>query len=149
MAKFLTLLGGFAALLGLIVFITLNPATKISLLVSDNPHPPIVAASVDTDQDDVSGILPSALLLSTTTTLIRATVIDGSAPKQSTDAATQFEQLPLVMQREIKQLSGREIPNATATEVMPGVFLIPADAGPKVVSVAVINDDGSVSIHEY
>ncbi len=63
--------------------------------------------------------------------------------------AAQFETLPTDMQQEIKQLSGRYNENVEAIEVAPGVFMMPPDKSVRVVPVAVMNQDGTVSIHEY
>lgn len=72
-----------------------------------------------------------------------------SLPAISDNPAAEFDNLPEKMQEEIKQLSGRNNKNIQPIEVEPGVFLIPAGKGVNVVPVAVINDDGTVSIHEY
>jgi hypothetical protein len=65
------------------------------------------------------------------------------------NSAVHFNNLPKEMQDQIKQLNGRNNKNAKPIEVEPGVFLIPAGKGVNSVPVAVINEDGTVSIHEY
>jgi hypothetical protein len=66
-------------------------------------------------------------------------VLDGAGIK--------FDSLPSEMQEEITQLSGRDEVNTVVNEVSPGVFLM--SKGPRVVPVAVMNEDGTVTIHEY
>jgi hypothetical protein len=61
--------------------------------------------------------------------------------------APNIKLLPLAQQQEIKRLSGRDNPDSNIIEVQPGVFLM--TDGPKVVPVAVVNADGSVTVHEY
>lgn len=65
------------------------------------------------------------------------------------NSAAKLDNLPKEIQDEIKQLSGRYNNNVQPIEVEPGVFLIPAGKGVNVVPVAVINDDGTISTHEY
>lgn len=72
-----------------------------------------------------------------------------STPVIAGNSAAQFDKLPKAMQEQIKQLSGRNNPNVQPIEVEPGVFLIPAGKGVNVVPVAVVNEDGTVSTHEY
>jgi len=57
--------------------------------------------------------------------------------------------LPLAMQQQVKELSGRSHKNIQPIEVEPGVFMIPAGKGVQVVSVAVMNEDGTLSISEH
>lgn len=63
--------------------------------------------------------------------------------------AAQFDNLPIEMQEEIKRLSGRYNKDVHPIEIEPGVFMMPHDKGVRVVPVAVINEDGTVSTHEY
>jgi outer membrane receptor protein involved in Fe transport len=64
-----------------------------------------------------------------------------------TKSAPNIKLLPLAQQQEIKRLSGRDNPDSNIVEVQPGVFLM--TDGPKVVPVAIMNADGSVTVHEY
>ena len=68
------------------------------------------------------------------------------------NSAADFRRLPIPMQQEIKALTGRDNEQNSAyesVEVKPGVVAVLSKNGPRVVPVAVINPDGSVSIHEY
>jgi hypothetical protein len=72
--------------------------------------------------------------------------------KEIANSATDFDKLPLEQQQEIIELSGRESDvgkSYQTMEVAPGVVAVMANNGPKVVPVAVINEDGTVSIHEH
>ena len=63
--------------------------------------------------------------------------------------AAQFSNLPQEMQNEIKKLNGRNNQNLQPVEIQPGVFIIPKNKGVKVVPIAVMNKDGTVSTYEY
>ncbi|MBU2862318.1 hypothetical protein KO489_00530 [Reinekea forsetii] len=73
----------------------------------------------------------------------------GTATKLSAAEpnAKKIETLPVAMQQEIQSLSGRDNSATTLVETQPGVFLM--TNGPRTVPVAVINEDGTVTIHEY
>ncbi len=72
-----------------------------------------------------------------------------TTPATTGNPAANFEALPVAMQQDIRQLSGRDQAQRTPVEIKPGVFLLAAGQGPRVVPVAVMNEDGTVSIHEY
>lgn len=67
----------------------------------------------------------------------------------SDNPAAQFNNLPQEMQEEIKILSGRYNKNIHPIEVEPGVFMLPPNKAIRVVPVAVMNKDGTVSTYEY
>jgi hypothetical protein len=71
------------------------------------------------------------------------------AQDETANSAAQFDALPPAMQAEIKQLSGRYNENVQPIEAKPGVFILPPEQSVRVVPVAVMNEDGTVSIYEY
>lgn len=60
-----------------------------------------------------------------------------------------FESLSLEIQDEILRLSNRPDQPGVPIEVSPGLFKLPSTHVPKIVPVAVINEDGSISITEF
>ena len=80
---------------------------------------------------------------------VRSMVVIGTATNTSAAEpdAKRIETLPVAMQQEIQSLSGRDNSATTVVETQPSVFLM--TNGPRTVPVAVINEDGTVTIHEY
>lgn len=126
------------------------------------PHGTVSSSLIDKQKEihEVKSINQHSEHLHTTHTVDEKLVTNGPSdhseeathvhsPETASNSAAQFNKLPKEMQKEIKQLSGRNNPNIQPIEVEPGVFLIPAGKGVNVVPVAVINDDGTLSIHEY
>lgn len=69
----------------------------------------------------------------------------------SANPAADLQRLPIPMQQQIKELTSRDELNRTyqTIEVEPGIVAVMINNGPRVVPVAVMNEDGTVSIHEY
>ena len=119
------------------VQMTANDPAKSA--IQENANAPLLtkqradpAASIKTDPDSPSK-LPSA----------------QTQPVIKANPAAQFDNLPEAMQQQIKTLRGRDNYDVQPIEVKPGVFIMPPDKNVRVVPVAVMNEDGTVSIHEY
>lgn len=102
-----------------------------------------------TDEREAAPIVTS-IPLESSTQVVTASLLDTTSnfeiavkPMKATDISS----LPKEMQQEIRTLSGRNDSANVISEVSPGVFL--NSGGPRVVPVAVINSDGTVSTHEY
>ncbi len=81
-----------------------------------------------------------------------STPVAHSEVGRGPNSAARFFDLPMEQQQEILELSGRNSDSEEdydIQEVEPGVFSVLKKNGPRVVPVAVMNDDGTVSIHEY
>ena len=148
MKKILLVMIGFTFFISVGIAITLKP-NRVSSATSERiQQSSAETLPVSTATEPV--VLPAA------TDVVAVETIPPVAPENGSDsqlvafnAAAQFKKLPSEMQLEIKRLSGRDDPSKQPIEVKPGVFLLPAGAGPQVVPVAVMNEDGTVSIYEY
>ncbi|WP_196161083.1 hypothetical protein [Reinekea sp. G2M2-21] len=137
-------------LTGLSVLLFEWPATSNQLAVvtsaisPSSNHGTAVAGQNDTLSNGlpVMGSAPESLAIVETSE-------QPATPATTGNPAANFEALPVAMQQEILQLSGRDQAQRTPIEVKPGVFMLAAGQGPRVVPVAVMNEDGTVSIHEY
>jgi len=67
----------------------------------------------------------------------------------SNNPAAQFNNLSQEIQNEIKTLNGRNNKNIQPIEIQPGVFIMPKNKRVRVIPVAVMNEDGTVSTYEY
>ncbi len=118
------------------------PNSEIAPSAIDQPN---TAATLTTS---IAGLTATTAVASKNTPSIQQSPVLASAPIATVpNPAADFAALPLAQQIEIAELSGRDNSNNQIVEVKPGVFLM--TNGPKVVPVAVMNEDGTVSIHEY
>lgn len=74
---------------------------------------------------------------------------DHSSHSADGNPAADLSSFPVSMQVQIVRLSNRAETSIEPVEVQPGVFKIPKGFSPRVVPVAVMNDDGTVSTYEY
>lgn len=113
---------------------------------SEDASPKEARDNSEINSDGLLSVLASAPAPSQKTA-VRSPNAHTNADEFVSKAAPNIKLLPLAQQQEIKRLSGRDNPDSNIVEVQPGVFLM--TDGPKVVPVAVVNADGSVTVHEY
>lgn len=75
----------------------------------------------------------------------------ASANTARLDQSTVFDSLPVEMQTQIIDLSGRqpESQELVSFEVAPGIYATPMPKQIQIVPVAVVNEDGTVTTYEF